>query len=216
MADDAVTTAPATPPAPPDDLSVLLVPDAAGWRAWLLEHHASPRGVWLVLHKKGGHVTELTYAAALEEGLCFGWIDGQSRRRDAETVFQRMTPRRARSPWSARNVGIVEHLEQEGRMHDAGRAAITAAKADGRWDAAYAGPADAVVPDDLAAAVAADPTAQAWFDVLTKTNRFALIYRVQQAKRPETRARRIADSVDKLSRGETPYPQRRSPGTPPE
>jgi uncharacterized protein YdeI (YjbR/CyaY-like superfamily) len=196
---------------PPDDLPTLVVPDGAAWRAWLLEHHTSPSGVWLVLHRKGGNVTELTYAAALEEALCFGWIDGQGRRRDAESVYQRMTPRRARSPWSARNVGIVGRLEEEGRMHDAGRAAIAAAKADGRWDAAYGGQADAVVPDDLAAAIAANPAAQAWFDVLTKTNHFALVYRVNEAKRPETRTRRIADFVDKLSRGETPFPQKRRP-----
>lgn len=195
-----------------DDLPELLLPDAAAWRTWLLAHHGSSPGVWLVLHKKGGAVTTLTYADALDEALCFGWIDGQGRRRDAESSFQRMTPRRPRSPWSARNVGHIERLEREGRMHDAGRAQVRAAQADGRWDRAYGGPADAVVPDDLAAAVAAEPHAQAWFDVLTSTNRYAILYRVAEAKRPETRARRIADFVDKLTRGETPYPQKRRPG----
>lgn len=195
----------------PDDLPELLLPDAAAWRAWLLEHHTEPSGVWLVLTKKGGTVTALDYEAALQDALCFGWIDGQARRRDDQTSYQRMTPRRPRSPWSARNVARVEALEREGRMHDAGRAQVDAAKSDGRWERAYGGQGAAVVPDDLAAAVAANPEAQAWFEVLTGTNRFALYFRVTQAKRPETRARRIADLVDKLARGETPHPQKRRP-----
>jgi uncharacterized protein YdeI (YjbR/CyaY-like superfamily) len=110
------------------ELPELLVPDAAAWRAWLAEHHSGSRGVWLVLHKKGGDVTTLTYAQALDEALCFGWIDGQGRRRDAAASLQRMTPRTSRSPWSARNVGYVERLEREGRMQSAGRAAVEAAK----------------------------------------------------------------------------------------
>ena len=200
-----------TDPALPDDRPVVLVPDAAAWRAWLLANHATSDGVWLVLHKKGGTVTALTYEPAVEEALCFGWIDGQGRRRDAGSSYQRMTPRRARSVWSQVNVGRIARLEAEGRMHDAGRAQVEAAKADGRWDAAYASSSTAVVPADLAAAIAADPTAAAWFAVLTSGNRFALIYRVEGAKRPETRARRIADAVAQLARGETPYPQRRRP-----
>ena len=195
----------------PDDRPELLLPDAAAWHAWLEEHHTQTGGVWLVLTKKGGTVTSLDYEAAVREALCFGWIDGQGRRRDDQTSYQRMTPRRARSPWSARNVARVETLEREGRMHDAGRAQVDAAKADGRWDRAYGGPANAVVPDDLAAALATNPDAQAWFEVLTSTNRYAIIYRVEEARRPDTRARRIADFVDKLARGETPHPQKRAP-----
>jgi len=147
------------------ELAELLVPDAATWRAWLLEHHASSPGVWLVLHKKGGATTALTYELALQEALCFGWIDGQSRSRDAESSLQRMTPRRPRSAWSVRNVERVARLELAGRMHDAGRAQVRAAQDDGRWQRAYAGQADAVVPQDLAAALSADPAAQAWFEV---------------------------------------------------
>lgn len=195
----------------PGDLPELLLPDAAAWRSWLEAHHTEPRGVWLVLTKKGGDVTTLTYAQALDEALCFGWIDGQARSRDAASSFQRMTPRRARSPWSARNVTYVERLEAEGRMTGAGRAEVERAKADGRWDRAYAGPATATVPDDLAAALAADPAAQAWWDVLTSTNRFAVLYRVQDAKRPQTRARRIAQFVEQLAEGRTPYPQKKRP-----
>ena len=194
------------------ELPELLVPDAAAWRRWLAEHHASSPGVWLVLHKRGGTVTTLTYAQALDDALCFGWIDGQAAKRDAESSLQRMTPRGPRSSWSARNVQYVGRLEAAGLMQDAGRAAVRAAQADGRWDRAYAGQSAAVVPADLAAAVAADPRAQAMFDVLTGTNRFALIYRTEQARRPETRARRITGFVEMLARQETPYPQKRRPG----
>ena len=196
------------------DLPELLLPDAEAWRAWLDENHATSDGVWLVLHKKGGAVTALTYATALDEALCFGWIDGQGRGRDAETSLQRMTPRRARSRWSARNVQHVARLEAEGRMREAGRTQVLAAQADGRWDAAYEGPANTVAPADLVAALAAVPESQAWWDVLTSTNRFALIHRIEAVKRAETRARKIAETVERLSRGETPYPQKRRPDSP--
>jgi uncharacterized protein YdeI (YjbR/CyaY-like superfamily) len=193
------------------ELEELLVPDAAAWRLWLENHHTDSPGVWLVLHKKGGNVTELDYDAALDEALCFGWIDGQVRKRDGESYFQRMTRRVRRSPWSARNVGIVARLEAEGRMTDAGRAAVESAKADGRWDAAYGGQGTAEVPADLAAAIAAVPAAQAMFDVLTSVNRYAMIYRTNTAKKPETRTARIAGYVEMLARGETLYPQKRKP-----
>ncbi|SLK09884.1 YdeI/OmpD-associated family protein [Arthrobacter sp. P2b] len=197
------------------ELEELLVPDAAAWRSWLESNHQSSPGVWLVLHKKGGQVTELDYAAALDEALCFGWIDGQARRRDDETSFQRMTPRGRRSVWSARNVTYVARLEEEGKMADAGRAAVEAAKADGRWDAAYAGQATAEMPPDLAAAIAAVPAAQAMFDALTRANRFALIVRTNSAKQAATRERRIAGFVEMLARGEAPYPQKKRPGDAP-
>lgn len=193
------------------DLPELVVADASEWRRWLEQNHTAAAGVWLALHKKGGQVTSLTYEQAVQEALCFGWIDGQARARDAGSSLQRMTPRRPRSAWSARNVQRVALLEAEGRMTDAGRAAVEAARADGRWEAAYAGPADAVVPADLAEAIAADPRAQAMFDVLTSANRFALIHRTNEAKRPETRARRIAEFVERLANHQTPYPQKRMP-----
>ncbi|MDJ0320530.1 YdeI/OmpD-associated family protein [Pseudarthrobacter sp. PS3-L1] len=193
------------------ELMELVVRDAAQWRAWLAEHHADSPGVWLALHKKGGSVTELTYAAALQEVLCFGWIDGQARRRDEESSFQRMTPRGPRSPWSERNVGYVRVLEEKGLMMPAGKAAVDAAKADGRWDRAYAGQATAVVPEDLAAAISAVPAAQAMFEVLTSTNRYALIYRTNSVKQQSTRARKIAGFVEMLARGESPYPQKKRP-----
>ncbi|WP_457972602.1 YdeI/OmpD-associated family protein [Arthrobacter sp. D1-17] len=194
------------------ELEELLVKDAAEWRAWLEQNHASSPGVWLVLHKKGGGVTELDYEAALNEALCFGWIDGQGRRRNDESSFQRMTRRGPKSVWSARNVDRVGRLEAAGRMTEAGQAAVAAAKADGRWEAAYAGQAVAEVPEDLAAAIAANPAAQAMFDVLSSVNRYALIYRTNSVKQASTRARKIAGFVEMLARGDTPYPQKRRPG----
>ncbi|MGH3306087.1 MAG: YdeI/OmpD-associated family protein [Nocardioides sp.] len=194
-----------------DDLPELLVEDAAAWRVWLLEHHDSARGVWLVLHKKGGAVTTLDYEQAVCEALCFGWIDGQGKRRDEASSLQRMTPRGSRSRWSQTNVARVGRLEEAGLMHESGRAAVRAAKADGRWEEAYAGPATAVAPDDLAEAIAANPDAEAMFEVLTSTNRFALIHRLGAVKRQETRDRKIREFVEMLARHETPYPQKRRP-----
>jgi uncharacterized protein YdeI (YjbR/CyaY-like superfamily) len=190
------------------ELPELLVADAEQWRAWLTDNHADSAGVWLVLHKKGGQVTSLDYDQALDEALCFGWIDGQVSRRDEGSFRQRFTPRRPKGAWSARNVGIVARLVAEGRMTPAGQAAVAAAQADGRWQAAYAGPATAELPADFAEAIAADPRAQAMFDVLTSTNRYALTYRLGQVKRADSRARKIEQFVQMLARGETFHPQR--------
>ena len=188
----------------------LIVRDAAAWRTWLAENVDEQAGVWLVLAKKGTtDPTSLSYAAALEEALCHGWIDGQARRRDEGTYVQRFTPRRRRSMWSQRNVGIVERLTAEGRMHPQGLSEVARAKADGRWEAAYAGPATAEIPADLTEALAARPEAQAMFENLTSQNRFAVLHRLRAAKRQETRARRIEQYVDMLARGETFYPQRK-------
>lgn len=128
--------------------------------------------------RKGGTRTDLTYAAALQESLCFGWIDGQGRARDEQTSLQRMTPRGPRSRWSQRNVGVIAELEAAGRMRPAVRAAVDAAKADGRWDVAYAPRSTEQVPADLLAAIAEVPAAQAMYDVLTKTNRYAMVHRI--------------------------------------
>jgi uncharacterized protein YdeI (YjbR/CyaY-like superfamily) len=196
------------------ELEELLVKDATEWRAWLEQHHADSPGVWLVLHKKGGSVTELDYEAALQEALCFGWIDGQGRRRDEESSFQRMTRRGPKSVWSERNVDRIRRLEAAGRMTPAGRAAVDAAKADGRWEAAYSGASTAELPEDLAAAIAANPRAQAMFDVLTSVNRYALIYRTNAVKHASTRERKIAGFVEMLARHETPYPQTKRPSRP--
>ena len=193
-----------------DQLSELIVPDADAWRVWL-NGHGDSAGVWLVLAKKGSFTpTSLTYDQALEEALCHGWIDGQVGRRDERTYRQRFTPRRARSPWSKRNVEIVERLVIEGRMRPAGIAAVERARADGRWDSAYAGQAAMDVPPDLEKALAAAPRASAMFEVLTSQNRYAVLYRIESAKRADTRARRIEQFVAMLARGETIHPQQRT------
>ncbi len=196
---------------PTAELEELVVADAAELRAWLVTHHATSPGVWLALSKKGGTVTTLTWQQAVDEALCVGWIDGQGRKRDAETSSIRFTPRRPRSVWSQRNVGHVARLETAGRMLPAGRAAVAAAQADGRWAAAYAPQSESEVPAALAAAIAADPAARAMFDVLTKTNRFALIHRLAAVKRAETRERKIGEFVAMLARHETFHPQRARP-----
>ena len=196
------------------ELPELLVADAAAWRAWLIENHQDSQGVWLVLTKKGGQLTALDYDGALDAALCFGWIDGQVKRRDSQTMFQRFTPRRVKSAWSLRNTVHVARLTDEGLMMPAGQAAIDAAKADGRWDAAYAGPAAKEFPEDLAAALAANEDAQQMWDVLTSQNRYAITYRLNSVKRAETRARRVAEFVAMLERGETLHPQKRKPAGP--
>ncbi len=195
----------------PAELDELVVADAAELREWLVANHATSIGVWLALTRKGGTVTTLTWQQAVDEALCVGWIDGQGRKRDEETSLIRYTPRTSRSRWSSRNVGHVARLEAEGRMLPAGRAAVDAAKADGRWDAAYAPPSEAEVPEDLASAIAAVPDAQAMFDVLTKTNRYALVHRLGAVKREATRQRKIEEFVAMLARHESPHPQRARP-----
>jgi uncharacterized protein YdeI (YjbR/CyaY-like superfamily) len=193
------------------DLDELVVADADELREWLRLHHATSPGVWLALTRKGGTVTTVTWQQAVDEALCVGWIDGQGRKRDDETSSIRYTPRGPRSMWSRRNVGHVARLEAAGRMLPAGRAAVAAAQADGRWEAAYPPPSETEVPSDLAAAVAANPAAQAMFDVLTRTNRYALIHRLSAVKRAETRERKIAEYVEMLARHQTPYPQKARP-----
>jgi len=199
---------------PRAELDVLVVPDAEALRSWLFVHHTTSPGVWLALTKKGGTTTTLTWQQAVDEALCVGWIDGQARKRDDETSLIRFTPRGPRSSWSQRNVAHVARLEREGRMLPAGRAAVEAAKADGRWQAAYAPQSQAEIPADLVAAIAANPAAQAMFEVLTKTNRYALIYRLGAVKRPETRQRKIAEFVAMLARHETIHPQTARPTHP--
>jgi uncharacterized protein YdeI (YjbR/CyaY-like superfamily) len=198
-----------------DELPELTVADAPAWREWLSDNHSEAAGVWLVLAKKGTtEPTSLSYDEALEEALCHGWIDGLVRRRDERTFRQRFTPRRARSVWSKRNVAIAQRLAAAGRMHAAGVAEVERARADGRWEAAYAGQASIEMPADLARALDAEPAASAMFATLTSQNRYAILYRIETAKRADTRARRIEQYVAMLTRGETLHPQRRRPAQP--
>ena len=163
---------------------------------------------------KSGFVepTKLTYGEALEEALCYGWIDGQLQKRDETTYFRRFTPRRPSSVWSRRNVEIVDRLTREGRMNPAGLEEVERAKAQGRWQSAYKGQAKIDVPHDLAQALADDPQAFMMFGSLSAQNRYSILYRVETAKRPETRAKRIATFVTMLARGETIYPQKNPRG----
>jgi uncharacterized protein YdeI (YjbR/CyaY-like superfamily) len=191
-----------------DESDPLVVADVRAWRDWLDRNEATSDGVWLVQAKKGTtSPTSLTYDQALAEALCSGWIDGQRRSGDATTFLQRYTPRRRRSLWSQRNVSIVGRLVDDGRMRPRGQAEIDLAKADGRWDRAYAGPATIEVPDDLATALAASPAAADMFSRLTSANRFAVLHRVTTAPSPTSRANRLARLVAMLEAGQTPHPQ---------
>ena len=182
--------------------------DASEWHGWLLGNHSESKGVWLVLAKKGTtRPTTLLYDKALDEAICFGWIDGQLGRRDNETFRRRFTPRNARSPWSQRNVAIAERLRVLGRMHRSGEDEVRKAKEDGRWTTAYAGQANVEVPEDLAEALMANPRAWAMFETLTSANRYAILYRIETTKKIETRVRRIEQFVEMLARGDTIHPQ---------
>jgi uncharacterized protein YdeI (YjbR/CyaY-like superfamily) len=189
--------------APPTDYPIVRFADGAALRAWLHEHHESRPGIWLRIAKAASPLRSVTYAEALDVALCFGWIDGQRRSHDADSFLQKFTPRTKRSPWSKRNREHVERLIAGGEMHRAGLAAVEAAKADGRWERAYDSPGSATVPEDLRAALDANPEAKAFFETLRGTNRYAILYRIQTAVKPETRARRIAGFVAMLQRNET-------------
>jgi uncharacterized protein YdeI (YjbR/CyaY-like superfamily) len=186
---------------------VLVVADAAAWRDWLLANGDASDGVWLTLAKKGtASPTSLRYDEALEEALCSGWIDGPKRGIDDAVFGQRFTPRRKASLWSTRNTRLVAALVESGRMRPAGQAEVDRAKADGRWDRAYSGAATAEVPEDLVAALDANPAASARFAELNRTNRYAVIHRIVTAS-PTARPGRLAKLVALLESGGAPYPQ---------
>jgi uncharacterized protein YdeI (YjbR/CyaY-like superfamily) len=172
------------------------------FEAWLRKNHGSSDGVWLLIAKAGAEEPTLTYAQAVEIALCHGWIDGQKRALDAQHWLQRFTPRRARSLWSKANRAKAEALIQSGRMQPGGMAEIERARVDGRWDGAYDGARTADVPPDLQAALDSRPEARTFFGQLDGANRYAVLWRVQTAKRPETRSRRIETLVEMLARGE--------------
>ncbi len=189
----------------PTDLPVLGFADQPALEEWLEAEHSSAPGLYVKLAKKGAGVPSVTYAELVESALCFGWIDGRSNRLDDRFYLQRITPRRARSVWSQKNVEAAEALIRAGRMRPAGLAAVEAARADGRWERAYAGAATITVPDDLAAALADEPAAQEAFATLDGTNRYAVLWRVHTAASPATRAGRIAALVQMLAEGRRPH-----------
>lgn len=174
---------------------------------WLREHHASAEEVWIKIHKVGSGLPSITPKEAIDVVLCWGWIDAIRKRFDDSSYLQRYVPRRPKSLWSKLNVDNVARLIAEGRMTEHGLAQVEAAKADGRWQRAYAGSKDMVFPTDLAAAIAVVPEAQATFDRLTSQNRFAMAHRLDQLKTDEGRRKRIAAYVEMLRAGDTIYPQ---------
>ena len=184
------------------DRPAMAFASAAAFRQWLTRHHAGHSGIWLKIAKKASGLPTVTYAQAVDEALCFGWIDSQKKTFDATTFLQKFTPRGKRSVWSKLNVGHVSRLEKQGRMKPAGLAAVAAAKADGRWAAAYHSFSTATMPEDFLTALAREPEARAFFDTLNKTQRYSFFFRITTAKKTETRTKRIAEFVTMLKRGE--------------
>lgn len=186
-----------------DEYPIRRFDDPAAWAEWLEEHHSAAAGVWLRLSRKDSGERSISHGEALLVALCYGWIDGQARKFDADSWLQKFTPRGKRSVWSKRNRDLAERLIADGEMRSAGQAAIDAAKRDGRWERAYDSPASASNPPDLEAALDKDPAARAFFESLSRSKRFVFLHRIQTAVRPETRARRISKFVEMLARRET-------------
>ena len=172
------------------------------FREWLGDNHSVSDGIWLKFFKKGSGVTSLNYDQALDEALCYGWIDGQAKSLDEKAYLQRFTPRRKRSMWSQRNREHIERLTQMGKMTPSGTSEVERAKADGRWETAYASPANTVPPEDFLAELKKNKKAEEFFNTLNKTNTYAIIWQIQNAKKPETRARRIQKFITMLQKGE--------------
>ncbi len=195
----------------PQDLPIHEFDSQQAWDHWLEAHHATSRGLWLKIAKKDAGIASVSYQEALESALCYGWIDGQKRPCDGQFWLQRFTPRGRRSKWSRVNRDKALELIRQGRMKPAGQAQVEQAQRDGRWDAAYEPPSvlaqrPASMPDDLQRALDEHPVARAFFATLNSRNRYAILYRLQDAKRPETRARRLEQFVAMLDEGKKPYP----------
>lgn len=190
----------------PDDLPVLPFQTVDDWAAWLDKHHGAAVGIWLKIAKKATGIATVTYAEALPVALQYGWIDGQKRGFDDTWFLQRFTPRRPKSKWSQVNRTKVTELIEQGLMKPAGLQAVEAAKADGRWDAAYPSQSTATVPDDLQEALDANPKAREHFATLSSVNRYAILYRIHESKKPETRARNVEKFVAMLAEGKQIHP----------
>jgi uncharacterized protein YdeI (YjbR/CyaY-like superfamily) len=190
----------------PGDLPQLPFESAEAWDEWLAENHGSAPGVWAMIAKKASGVPSVAYPEVLDIAISYGWIDGQRKALDGTHFLQKFTPRGPRSKWSKINRDKATRMIENGQMKPAGMREVERAKADGRWDAAYAGQRTATVPDDLQEALDANPKAREFFATLNSQNRYAVLFRVGDAKRPETRARRIAKFVEMLSRGEKLHP----------
>ena len=188
------------------DLPTISFESPDTWEAWLADHHAASSGVWLKIAKQGSGIPTVSHPEALDVALCYGWIDGQRDRFDADYFLQRFTPRTARSRWSKINCAKATTLMEQGRMQAAGLREVERARADGRWDAAYEGQSTATVPDDLQRALELNDSARAFFSTLDSRNRYAILYRLQDTKNPDTRARRLTKFVQMLNDGQKIYP----------
>jgi uncharacterized protein YdeI (YjbR/CyaY-like superfamily) len=189
-----------------DNLPTLFFETQQDWEGWLKEHHAEVAGVWLKFAKKGTGIASLSYAEALEGALCYGWIDGQKASLDDDYWLQKFTPRRAKSIWSQINREKALALIAAGRMQPAGLRQVELAKADGRWDAAYASQSNKTIPEDLQRELDKNPAAKEFFNTLNSQNRYAILFRIQNAKRAETRAERIQKFITMLANKEKIYP----------
>ncbi len=187
---------------PKPEQPIIAFETAKAFEAWLEANHYDHQGIWLRIFKKGSDVPTITYAEAVEVGLCFGWIDGQKNKHDDESWVQKFTMRGPKSVWSKINVGHVERLTKEGRMRPAGQKTVDDAKADGRWEKAYESSSTAEMPEDFLNAIAKNKKAQAFYETLNKTNRYAFYYRIISVKKAETRERKIKQFVEMLERGE--------------
>ena len=184
------------------DLPVVPFSSVKKCEAWFAKNHASPDGIWMRLYKKASEVETVTYAEALDCALCYGWIDGQKKTYDEASWLQKFTPRRPRSMWFKKNIANVERLMKEGRMRPSGQKEIDAAKADGRWARAYDAASTMTVPEDFLAALQKSKKGLAFYETLNKANRYAIAWRLQTAKKPETRQRRLEAILEMMKRGE--------------
>lgn len=191
---------------PANDLPIMLFERQQDWAEWLDSHHATSAGVWLRHAKKASGLQSVSYAEALEVALCYGWIDGQKKSYDESSWLQKWTPRGANSVWSKVNREKALALIESGQMQPAGLAAVERAKRNGRWEAAYDSPSGVTVPDDFAAALERNPTAKAFFDTLDRQNRYAMLWRIQTAKKADTRSKRIAQFIQMLEQHQKLYP----------
>jgi uncharacterized protein YdeI (YjbR/CyaY-like superfamily) len=185
-----------------NDLPIVSFVSPGEWALWLAQNHNVAHGVWLRFYKKGSGVPSITYPEALDEALCYGWIDGQLKPLDAGSYLQKFTPRRARSIWSKRNVDHIARLEKEGRMQPSGLKEVDAAKADGRWDKAYDSPSAMTMPYDFLQELSKNKQANAFFESLNKANKYAIAWRLHTAKKPETREKRMKTILEMLEKGE--------------
>jgi uncharacterized protein YdeI (YjbR/CyaY-like superfamily) len=183
-----------------NDLEIIAFPSAKEWERWLAKTHASSRGVWLRLFKKESGVASVTHAEALAAALCYGWIDGQLKKHDEESWLRKFTPRRPQSVWSKRNRELVDQLAESGKMRAAGLKEVEAAKSDGRWTRAYDSPSNMTVPEDFMKELSKNKKAQSFFETLNKANTYAIAWRLQTAKKPETREKRMKAIIEMLGK----------------